>query len=52
MVVPTAFWTNAPGKRAASWWTAFHPVQWAGTMNEGESSSKARTVGEMMAANV
>jgi len=24
-------------KRAASWWTAFHPVQWAGTRRPGES---------------
>jgi hypothetical protein len=27
IMVPTALWTNASGKRAASRWTAFHPVQ-------------------------
>jgi hypothetical protein len=51
-VVPTALWTNASGKRAASWWTAFQPVQCAGMMRDGESSSNAWTVGPMIASNI
>ena len=52
IVVPTVLITNASGSRAASCWTAFQPVQCAGTRSAGESSASASTVGPMIGSNI
>jgi hypothetical protein len=52
IVVPTVLITNASGNRVANWCTARHPVQWAGTTSDGESSASASAVGLMMGSNI
>jgi hypothetical protein len=52
MVVPTVLSTKASGNRAAIRWTAFQPVQWAGTSSEGSSSASASTVGSIIGSNM
>ena len=47
-VVPTEFCMNAPGRRAASAWTAFQPVQWVGTRTSGARSARASQVSSMI----
>ena len=52
IVVPTVLSTNAAGKRVARRWTAFQPVQCAGTRTAGASSASASTVGSMIDSNI
>jgi hypothetical protein len=49
--VPTLFWMNASGRRAARACVARHPVQCAGTKTSGASSASASHVGPMIGSN-
>lgn len=49
--VPTRFWMNASGNRAASAWVARQPVQCVGTRKWGENSASASHVGPMIGSN-
>ena len=49
--VPTLFWMNASGNRAAIAWMARQPVQWQGTRWSGANSPSAWQVGAMIFSN-